>query len=66
MDLAGLILTLAEFKSKWEGVKGAISKDDFSRAFQRVLDQLKHLLELAVTLWKKFENAPSRTVAQTA
>jgi hypothetical protein len=56
MDLAGLFLTPSEFKTKGEGVKMAFSKDDFPRIFQRVLGQLKNVLELAVTLWKKLGN----------
>jgi len=34
-ELAGLTLTMDEFKKKWEGVTRTLTKDGFTRAFQR-------------------------------
>jgi hypothetical protein len=37
-ELAGLtLLSLDEFKTKWEGVIRTLTKDDFTKAFQRWL-----------------------------
>jgi histone-lysine N-methyltransferase SETMAR len=36
-ELAGLTMSLDEFKQKWEGVIRTLTKDDFARAFERWL-----------------------------
>jgi hypothetical protein len=38
-ELVGLILSLEEFKTKWEGVIRTLTKDDFTTAFQRWLER---------------------------
>jgi hypothetical protein len=34
-ELAGLSMSLDEFKTKWEGVVRTLTEDDFTRAFER-------------------------------
>jgi histone-lysine N-methyltransferase SETMAR len=34
-ELAGLSMSLDEFKTKWEGVVRTLIEDDFARAFER-------------------------------
>jgi hypothetical protein len=38
-ELVGLILSLEEFKTKWEGVIRTLTKDNFTTAFQRWLER---------------------------
>ncbi len=38
-ELVGLILSLDKFKTKWEGVIRTLTKDDFTKSFQRWLEQ---------------------------
>jgi histone-lysine N-methyltransferase SETMAR len=40
-ELVGQMLSLDEFKTKWEGVIRTLSKDDFARAFERWLKRCK-------------------------
>jgi hypothetical protein len=34
-ELAGLFMSLDEFKTKWEGVMRTLTEDDFAKAFKR-------------------------------
>ena len=38
-ELAGLTLTMDEFKKKWEGFSRTLTKDNFTMPFQRWLEQ---------------------------
>jgi hypothetical protein len=38
-ELLSLILSLNEFKTKWEGVLRTMTKDDFTKEFQRWLER---------------------------
>jgi hypothetical protein len=40
-ELSGLTMTFTEFKTMWEGVIRTIMKDDFARAFVRMLERCK-------------------------
>jgi hypothetical protein len=44
--LLGLTLTQEGFKTKWEGVIRALSKDDFTKAFQRWLERCKKCIQI--------------------
>jgi histone-lysine N-methyltransferase SETMAR len=45
-ELAGISMTQKEFKNKWEGVIRSISKDDFTRAFQRWLERCEKCVRI--------------------
>ncbi len=45
-ELAGLSVTLDEFKTKWEGVVRTLTEDDFARAFERWLHRCEKCIRI--------------------
>jgi histone-lysine N-methyltransferase SETMAR len=45
-ELAGLTMSLDEFKQKWEGVIRTLTKDDFARAFERWLHRCEKCVRI--------------------
>ncbi len=51
--LAGLAMTLDEFKTKWEGVVRTLTEDDFARAFERWLHRCQKCICISGEFVKK-------------
>jgi histone-lysine N-methyltransferase SETMAR len=45
-ELAGLSMSLDEFKTKWEGVVRTLTEDDFARAFERWQHRCKKCISI--------------------